>query len=290
VRFALIATEKAYYPVALMCRVLKVSRSGYYAWRQRRPAQHRSTDQRLSLEVAAIHAESCGRYGSPRVHAELRERGQHLGRKRVARLMQAAGLRARAPRRFRCTTDSRHGMAITQNLLARQFAVSAPNASWASDITYLWTLEGWLYLGVILDLFSRRVVGWALSERLERTLALDALRMALRERRPARGLLHHSDRGSQYASQEYQQLLAQHGILGSMSRSGNCWDNAVAESFFATLKLELVYRCRWRTRAEARSDVFEYLELFYNRQRRHSTLGYLCPVEFERRHHESMDA
>jgi putative transposase len=181
-------------------------------------------------------------YGSPRVHAELRERGRRIGRKRVARLMRSAGLRARAHRRFRCTTDSRHAMAIKGNLLARRFAVSAPNTGWVSDITYLWTLEGWLYLAVILDLFSRRVVGWSLSERLERKLALDALGMALAERQPSSGMLHHSDRGSQYASQEYQQLLAQHGTLSSMSRIGNCWDNAVAESFFATLKLELVYQ------------------------------------------------
>lgn len=289
-RFSLIATEKACYPVALLCRVLKVSRSGYYAWRQR-PAPTRTVeDQRLALEVAAIHAHSRGRYGSPRVHAELRERGQRIARKRVARLMRVAGLRGRERRRFRCTTDSKHQMAIKGNLLARRFAVAAPNTGWVTDITYLWTLEGWLYLAVILDLFSRRVIGWALSERLERGLALEALAMALKQRPPSRGLLHHSDRGSQYASHEYQQLLARHGILSSMSRSGNCWDNAVAESFFATLKLELAYQTRWATRAEARSAVFEYIELFYNRQRRHSALGYLCPSEFERRHHEPVAA
>ena len=284
-RFGLIATEKAWYPVALMCRVLQVSRSGYYAWQKRPVAERRRQDQRLALEVAAIHAHSRGRYGSPRVHAELRERGQRIARKRVARLMRAAGLRARVRRRFRCTTDSKHQMAIKGNLLARRFAVSAPNTGWVTDITYLWTLEGWLYLAVVLDLYSRRVVGWSLSERLERRLVLDALGMALKQRQPSRGMLHHSDRGSQYASQEYQQLLAQHGILSSMSRSGNCWDNAVAESFFATLKLELVYQTRWSTRAEARGAVFEYIELFYNRQRRHSALGYLCPTEFEQRHH-----
>ena len=289
-RFWLIATEKACYPVALLCRVLKVSRSGYYAWHQR-PAPTRTVqDQRLALEVAAIHAQSRGRYGSPRVHAELRERGQRIARKRVARLMRAAGLRGRERRRFGCTTDSKHQMAIKGNLLARRFAVAAPNTGWVTDITYLWTLEGWLYLAIILDLFSRRVVGWSLSERLERGLALDALAMALKQRQPSSGLLHHSDRGSQYASHEYQQLLARYGILSSMSRSGNCWDNAVAESFFATLKLELAYQTRWGTRAEARSAVFEYIELFYNRQRRHSALGYLCPSEFEQRHHEPVAA
>ncbi len=289
-RFSFIATEKACYPVALLCRVLQVSRSGYYAWHKRPAATRSRQDQSLALEVAAIHAESRGRYGSPRVHAELRERGQRIARKRVARLMRAAGLRGRERRRFRRTTDSKHRMAIKGNLLARRFAVLAPNTCWVTDITYLWTLEGWLYLAVVLDLFSRRAIGWALSERLERGLALDALTMALKQRQPSSGLLHHSDRGSQYASHEYQQLLAQHGILSSMSRSGNCWDNAVAESFFATLKLELVYQTRWSTRAEARSAVFEYIELFYNRQRRHSALGYLCPSQFEQRHHEPVAA
>jgi transposase InsO family protein len=270
--------------VALMCRVLQVSRSGYYAWCKRPPAPRILKDQTLALEVAAIHAESRGRYGSPRVHAELRERGQRTGRKRVARLMRSAGLCARERRRFRCTTDSAHGMTITGNLLERRFAVAAPNSGWVTDITYLWTFEGWLYLAVILDLFSRRVVGWAVSERLDRAVALDALQMALTDRQPPQGLLHHSDRGSQYASHQYQQLLAAHGALSSMSRKGNCWDNAVAESFFASLKLELAHPSHWRTRTQARSDVFEYIELFYNRQRRHSTLGYLSPNEFELRH------
>lgn len=281
-RFAFIATKKAHHSVALLCRALQVSRSGYYAWKKRPPAKRTLQDQSLGLEVAAIFAQSRGRYGSPRVHAQLRAAGQRTGRKRIARLMRAAGLKARERRRFRCTTDSQHGMAIRENLLARQFTVNAPNTSWATDITYLWTPEGWLYLAVMLDLFSRRVVGWSLSERLERGLALDALKMALKERRPPRGLLHHSDRGSQYASHEYQALLAEHGIVCSMSRRANCWDNAVAESFFASLKMELVYRSRWRTKQEARSAVFEYIELFYNRQRRHSALGYLSPVEFEK--------
>jgi len=286
VRFAFIATEKACYPVALMCRVLQVSRSGYYAWCQRPAAARTLKDQNLALEVATIHAMSRRRYGSPRIHAELRGRGQRTARKRVARLMRAAGLRAREPRRFRRTTDSGHGMAIKGNLLARQFAVLAPNTSWVTDITYLWTLEGWLYLAVILDLFSRRVIGWSLSERLERKVALEALEMAIKDRRPTSGLLHHSDRGSQYASHEYQELLEQHGIRCSMSRKANCWDNAVAESFFATLKLELVYHTRWGTKADARSAIFEYIEVFYNRQRRHSALGYLCPDEFERKHYQ----
>jgi putative transposase len=290
VRFAFIATEKARFPVTLLCQVLQVSRSGFYAWQQRPAAQRTRQNQRLGLEIAAIFAESRGRYGSPRVHAELRDRGHRTGRKRVARLMHLAGLHARERHRFRRTTNSGHDMAIRGNLLARQFSVTQPNISWATDITYLWTLEGWLYLAVMLDLFSRRVVGWAISERLERGIALDALTMALRNRRPPHGLLHHSDRGSQYASHEYQQLLAANGIRSSMSRRGNCWDNAVAESFFATLKLELVYQTQWRTRAEARNAVFEYIELFYNRRRRHSALEYLSPEQFENRSHETLAA
>lgn len=281
-RFGFVETEKANYPVALMCRVLEVSRSGFYAWRKRLASAGALEDQSLSLAVSAIHAESRRSYGSPWVHMELRERGRRLGRKRVARLMRAAGLRARTPRRFRRTTDSGHGMAIRDDLLARRFAVAQPNFGWVADITYLWTLEGWLCLAVILDLFSRRVVGWSMSERLEKKLARDALSTALADRPPRGGLIHHSDRGSQYASHEYQELLASYGLLSSMSRRGNCWDNAVAESFFATLKVELVYQTRWSTRAQARNDVFEYIEVFYNRRRRHCALGYLCPDEFER--------
>jgi len=263
VRFAFIETEKACFPVMLRCRVLQVSRSGFYAWRERPAAQRNRQDQTLGLSVAASYAESHGRYGSPRVHAELRERGQRTGRKRVARLMQVQGLRARQRRRYRGTTDSGHALAIKGNLLARCFAVAQPNLTWVTDITYLWILEGWLYLAVVLDLFSRRVVGWSMSESLQRRLALEALKMASADRQPARGLIHHSDRGSQYASLEYQQLLAAHGIIGSMSRSGDCWDNAVAESFFATLKVELVYQTQWCTRAQARTAIFEYIELFY---------------------------
>ncbi len=200
--------------------------------------------------------------------------------------MQQQGLRARKKRRFQTTTDSRHGLPLAANVLDRQFTVTAPNTTWVTDITYLWTREGWLYLAVILDLFSRRVVGWSMSESITRQLTLDALAAALGHRTPPPGLLHHSDRGSQYASGDYQALLDAHGLVGSMSRRGNCWDNAVAESFFSTLKIELAYTADWATRADARAAVFEYLEVFYNGQRRHSALGYLSPVAFEQRYEE----
>jgi transposase InsO family protein len=290
-KFAFIAAEKATFPVTALCAVLGVTRSGFYAWRTRPAARRTADDQRLAVEIAAIHAATRRRYGSPRIHAELRERGRAVGRHRVARLMRVHGLRARPCRRFRTTTDARHELPVAPNVLAQRFAAAAPNAVWVTDITYLWTGEGWLYLVVILDLFSRRIVGWATSARIDRQLALNALDMALARRRPPRGLLHHSDRGSQYASTAYRRRLTAHGIVCSMSRRGNCWDNAVAESFFGTLKCELVYETEWRTRADARRDVFEYVEVFYNGQRRHSALGYLSPVAFERRYEqESMAA
>ena len=289
-RFAFIAAEKACFPVALMCRLLAVSRAGFYAWRRRPVARRTRQDGILAVTIAAIYAENHGRYGSPRVQMELRERGQRSGRKRIARLMRLQGLRARPKRRYRTTTDSRHGLPVSPNLLARRFAVAQPNTAWVTDMTYLWTPEGWLYLAVMIDLFSRRVVGWSMSERLDRKLALDALRMALAQRCPQPGLIHHSDRGSHYASGDYRQQLTSHGLRSSMSRRGDCWDNAVAESFFASLKLELIYQVPWRTRDEVRTALFEYIELFYNRRRRHSSLGYLSPVEFERRNQRLLAA
>jgi len=287
VRFAFIATEKAAFPIRLLCRTLHVSRAGFYAWQARPPAGRVQADERLAVEIAAIHAESRQRYGSPRIHAELRDRGCRTGRKRVARLMRVHGLAGRRRRRFRVTTQSRHPFPVAPNVLARQFARAAPDQAWVTDITYIPTGEGWLYLAVILDLCSRFAVGWALSERITDGLTLDALEMALGRRRPPSGLLHHSDRGSQYASGGYQRVLAQHGIVCSMSRRGNCWDNAVAESFFATLKVELVHDAAWLTRAAARRDLFEYLEPFYNGRRRHSALGYLSPRAFERRREQA---
>lgn len=289
-RFAFIAVEKAAFPIRLLCRTLGVSPGGFYAWQARPPARRVRADKRLGVEIAAIHAESRQRYGSPRIHAELRDRGCRTGRKRVARLMRVRGLAARRRRRFRVTTQSRHPFPVAPNVLARQFARAAPDQAWVTDITYIPTGEGWLYLAVILDLCSRFAVGWAMSERITDDLTLGALDMALARRRPAPGLLHHSDRGSQYASGDYPRALAQHGIVCSMSRRGNCWDNAVAESFFATLKVELVHDAAWDTRAAARRELFEYLEPFYNGRRRHSALGYLSPRAFEQqqRHYDAL--
>ena len=286
-KFAFIAAEKAHFPVQVLCAVLGVTRAGFYAARGRPPAPRTRADQRLAIAIAAIHAESRRCYGSPRVHAELRARGERLGRKRVARLMRAQGLRVRWRRRFRTTTNSDHAFPIAPNLVARRFTVPAPNTTWVTDLTYVWTREGWMYVVVVLDLFSRRVVGWAMSPQMGQKLALDALAMALARRHPPRGLIHHSDRGSQYASRHYRQRLATHGIVCSMSRRGDCWDNAVAESFFATLKRELVDGRDWATRAEARAAIFEYVEVFYNGHRRHSALGYLSPVAFERQHEQA---
>jgi transposase InsO family protein len=285
-KFAFIAREKASYPIDLLCSVLGVSRSGFYMAAHRPVAPRRRADQQLAVHVAAVHAASRRRYGSPRVYRELRDQGHEIGRHRVARLMRQQGLRAREKRRFQRTTDSQHGFRVAENILDRQFTASRPNTAWVSDITYLWTGEGWLYLVVLLDLFSRRVVGWAMHDRITRQLALDALAMALRHRQPRPGLVHHSDRGSQYASEDYQAVLAANGIVCSMSRRGNCWDNAVAESFFSTLKMELVHDADWDTHAQARTAVSEYIEIFYNTQRQHSVLGYVSPVAFERQHEE----
>ena len=265
-----------------MCRVLAVSRSGYYAWCERPLSARAQADQPLGTAIRAVQAARRRTYGSPRVQAELAAQGWRCGRHRVARLMRAAGLAGQHRRRFRATTDSGHAYPIVANTLARQFAVARPNQVWAADLTYVPTDEGWLYLAVVLDLASRRVVGWAMQARLTQALALDALRMALGQRRPGGGLVHHSDRGSQYASGAYQAELVRQGIHPSMSRRGNVWDNAVVESFFATVKTELVHQRHYRTRREAQAELFDYLELWYNRRRRHSALGYLSPAAFER--------
>ena len=282
-RFRFVEAEKAFYPVRLLCRCLEVSRAGFYAWRQRPVSPRTREDRQLAVEIRASHAESRRTYGSPRVLRDLREQGRRVSRKRVARLMREAGLVARRRRRFKATTDSKHPFPVAANVLMRDFEVSAPNTAWVTDITYVATAEGWLYLAVILDLFSRRVVGFAMSERITRELVLEALRQALSKRPAVRDLIHHSDRGSQYASHDYRRALEQEGITCSMSRRGNCWDNAVAESFFGTLKVELIHDRAWATRAEATRAIAEYIEDFYNVRRRHSSLGYLSPLAFELR-------
>ncbi len=282
-KFAFISAEKASTPVSVLCRVLQVTRSGFYAWQQRDSSERAIDDQKLALEIAAIHKASRETYGSPRIHAELRANGLEVSRKRVARLMRQLGIRSRRKRRFKATTDSGHKLPVADNVLDRKFEVDAPDVAWVTDITYVWTDEGWLYLAAILDLFSRRVVGHAMSERIDRALVLEALRNAAGRRVPDAGLLHHSDRGSQYASNDYQGALRDLGVVCSMSRKGNCWDNAVAESFFATLKTECIYSRRFATRAEAREAIFHFIEVFYNAKRRHSTLGYVSPMEFEKK-------
>ncbi len=268
-----------------MCRVLEVSKAGYYAWRDRPASARAVANQRLAVEIKAVHEKSRRTYGSPRVYAELTAQGIRCSKQRVARLMRAAGVRAKRRQRFRVTTDSRHRHPVAPNVLDRRFAVetvAGPDRVWVGDITYVPTRESWLYLAVILDLASRRVIGWAMRHTLERSLTLDALQMALDQRQPHPGVLHHSDRGSQYACGEYRALLARHGMTCSMSQRGDCWDNAVAESFFATLERELIDDADWHTREAARAAIFEYLEVWYNRQRRHSSLGYLSPAEYER--------
>ena len=261
--------------------MLSVSSSGYYAWRGRPESARARQDRELLGEIEALHAETRQSYGSPRIHKALKARGFSCGENRIARLMQLHEIKAKKPRSYKRTTDSNHAMAVAENVLDRHFSPDHPDQVWASDITYISTREGWLYLAVVMDLYSRRIVGWSMQPRLRRDLVLDALKMALRGRRPAQGLLHHSDRGSQYASVDYQGLLDDWGIVCSMSRRGNCWDNAPVESFFASLKREWVPAQSYRTRAEAQSDIFEYLEIWYNRRRLHSSLGYVSPVQYE---------
>ena len=284
-RYACIARHRGDHPVRLMCRVLAVSAAGFYAWLTRAPSARAIADERLMLNIRVAHGRSDGTYGAPRIQRDLSADGLGVGTKRVARLLRQAGLagapgRRRGPR----TTDSAHAHPVVPNVLDRQFDVDRVrrlDRVWVSDLTYVPTRAGWLYLAVVLDLASRRVVGWAMSPSLDAGLALGALAMAIGARRPAPGLLHHSDRGVQYAAAEYRALLTEHAMLASMSRKGDCWDNAVAESFFATLERELIARRDWRTHAEARQAIFRFIETWYNRRRRHSTLGYVSPEEYE---------
>jgi putative transposase len=279
--YRFIEEHREQWPVRLLCEALDVSAAGYYAWRDRPASARQQRHDALVVEIRAIHAEVKARYGSPRVHAELAARGQDCCVNTVAKLMHDHDIRAKTARKFRCTTDSNHGLPVAENVLDRQFDPDAPNEVWVADITYIPTRAGWLYLAAVEDLYARRVVGWSMAGHLESRLVVDALEMAVQRRLPGEGLLAHSDRGSQYASEHYQLLLEKHGIACSMSGRGDCWDNAPMESFFASLKKELVHGADFATRAEARAALFEYIEVFYNLKRRHSSLGYIAPAEYE---------
>jgi len=280
-KFAFIDAEKARWPVEVQCELFGVSRSGYYAWKGRPEAPRAQEDAELVIEIKVASEVGRGNYGSPRVHRELRAQGRRISRKRVERLMRQEGIVARKKRRFRKTTDSNHAHPIAPNVLARNFNVELPDTAWVTDVTYVWTHEGWLYLAAILDLFSRRVVGWAASANNDRALAISALDRATSARAPAAGLVHHSDRGSVYASGDYGDALASIGAVKSMSRKGDCWDNAVAESFFATIKGEMIDHEDYQTRATAIAAIGDYIDGFYNPCRRHSSIGYVSPIEFE---------
>jgi len=280
-RYAFIEGHRPMWRLPNMCHALEVSKSGYFAWRDGREAPRRSRDRALSVHIQAIHQQSRKTYGSPRIHHELKEQGMAVGKKRVERLMKSAGIAVLPLRRFVTTTDSDHDQPIAPNLLEQDFSASAPNQRWVTDITYIPTDEGWLYVAAIMDLFSRRIVGWAMETTMHRSLVLKALDMAVTDRRPSAGLIYHSDRGSQYASEDHRTALTTHGMIASMSRRGCCYDNAAAESFWHTLKNELIYRTSFQTRDQARTEIFDYIEVFYNRTRRHTSIGNLSPVDFE---------
>jgi len=283
VKFAFIHAEKARWPIDVQCDVFGVSRSGYYAWKGRPEAARTKEDADLIVEIKEAIKVGRGTYGSPRVHRELRAKGRRIGKKRVERLMRQEGIAAQKKRRFRRTTDSNHPHPIAPNVLERNFDVELPNTAWVTDVTYVWTHEGWLYLAAILDLFSRRVVGWAVSANNDRALAISALDRATSARAPEPGLVHHSDRGSVYASGDYGDALTMIGAVKSMSRKGDCWDNAVAESFFASIKGEMIDHENYLTRAAAIDAIGEYIDVFYNACRRHSAIGYVSPIEYELR-------
>ena len=274
---------KKAYPIALLCKVMRVSRSGYYARRGRSEAVRRKENHRLVPLVREFHRVSKGTYGARRISEDLQAAGVACGRYRARTLMGLAGVSARQHRKFKATTNSKHDLPVAPNLLERKFEVTEPNRVWTSDITYIWTAEGWLYLAVVMDLFNRRIVGWSMNNRITRGLVMDALRMAFWLRHPVSGLIFHSDRGSQYCSDDVQKLLKAYGALSSMSRKGDCWDNAVTESFFGTLKTERVFFSNYKTRDEARRDIVDYIEMFYNSKRRHSYLGNISPRQFEER-------
>jgi transposase InsO family protein len=281
VRYAFISEEKKHYPVRTLCRVLEVQEQGYYAWCKRPLSERAKRDAELASTIRVVFAESRCRYGSPRIHDELQDKGKVCSKKRVARLMQQEGLRAKAAKKFRVTTDSSHGKPVAPNLINRNFTVLSPNEVWCGDITYLWTKEGWLYLAVFIDLYSRMVVGWSIGTRLDASLVTTAFRNAVARRRPKIGLIVHTDQGVQYTSEAFLQALSAVSAKQSMSRRGNCWDNAPTESFFHSFKVEAIYGEDLETRREMEYEVFDYIERFYNRRRKHSTLGYCSPINFE---------
>jgi len=283
VKYAWIEQERATYPLAILCDVLTVSVNGYRAWRRGgTPSRKRLTDTQMLALIRAIHTQLKGAYGSPRMLREIHARGFPASKERVERLMRENGIRARHKRRWRATTNSRHALPIAPNRLERNFTPAAPNRVWTADMTYIWTDEGWLYLAIVLDLFNREVVGWSIRPRMTADIVTEALTMAWFRRKPGPGLIHHSDRGSQYASQAFQGKLEDYGMVCSMSRKANCWDNAPSESFFNSLKNERVHGQRYATHEQAKDDLFDYIEIFYNRSRRHSTLGYVSPAQYLR--------
>lgn len=271
-----------------MCRLFSVSRSGYYDFLQRGPSQRKQEDDRLKAEIKICFDEGRETYGARRIKDSLNKQGKVISRLRTARLMAEQGLEVKTKKKFKATTDSKHNLRVAENLLNREFLVEEPDKVYGSDITYIGTDEGWLYLAITIDLYARLVVGWSMSSNMKAELVVGAMEMAYRRRLPEAGVIAHSDRGSQYASDQYQQFLAEHGIVCSMSRKGNCWDNAPIESFFHTLKTELIYCCRFKTRQEAMDAIFEYIEVFYNRQRKHSTLGYMSPADYEAAYYQGV--
>ena len=280
-KFQAIRDHEDRYRIRWMCQTLGVSSSGYFAWRKTPEGKRETKDADLLASIASVRTGRQKNYGSPRVTKALNDKNVRCSRNRVARVMRKHGIRAVATQKFKATTDSKHDHPVAENVLNRQFTPSRKDQAWAADITYIWTEEGWLYLAAVMDLYSRRIIGWSMKERMTQDLVLDAMRMALQSRGKTSGLIHHSDRGTQYAAGTFQSLLQGRGIVCSMSRKGNCYDNAVVESFFHTLKVESVYQTRYLTREEARRDLFDYIEIFYNRQRLHSSLGYVSPVSFE---------
>ena len=282
-KYVFIQKQSMYHSIVLLCAVLNVSRSAFYDWLKRPVSIRQQDDDSLVVKIKISHENSHNSYGARRIKDDLQDGGDQVSRRRISRLMEQETLQSTHKKKFKVTTDSRHALPISPNLLNRDFEPNQPDRAYVADITYIWTSEGWLYLAVVIDLFSRLVVGWSISSRMRARLVVDALQMAIDSRQPETGLIHHSDRGAQYASAAFQKALVKSECLGSMSRKGNCWDNAVAESFFKSLKQELIYQQRFTTRQQARLAIFEYIEVYYNRQRKHSRNEYLSPADYETR-------